>query len=370
VKPSAVDGSADTALNRICPYFTMFPLRFPYGILRRHAADQDIVLDPFCGRGTTNYAARLRSLRSYGIDVNPVAVAIARAKAFHVTPVAIIAEYDALLAATGAAKTPIGEFWHWAFHPEVLAIIGRLRHALINAERTPTRDALRGLVLGALHGPRSKQTSSYLSNQSPRTFAPKPDYAIRFWRERNMRPEPVDIRLVLARRAQRYYAGEAGRGASTIELGDARDRDVLQAIVGHVRWVITSPPYYGMRTYLPDQWLRAWFLGGPASPIYRDKAQLRHLSPEAFARDLGDVWRNVRAISRPDARLVIRFGGITDRSADPREVLSASLRDSGWRVITRRSAGVAPRARRQADHFQRQPARGVAEFDTWAAAIA
>lgn len=347
----------------------MFPLRFPYAILRRHAASEDIVLDPFCGRGTTNYAARLLGLRSYGIDVNPVAVAIARAKTPSVTADSIMAEYDVLLATTGSAQTPTGAFWRWAFHADVLAMLVRLRHALINAPRTPTRDALRGVVLGALHGPRNKHRPSYLSNQSPRTFAPKPDYAVRFWRQRNLLPQRIDVRDILLRRAERYYANEAGRGTTTIETGDARDATALQAIAGAVRWVITSPPYYGMRTYLPDQWLRAWFLGGPASPMYRDDAQVRHLSPEVFCRDLRDVWRNVRAISRADARLVIRFGGITDRSADPREVLSASLADSGWRVITRRSAGLPPKARRQADHFQRQPTRGIAEFDTWAMAI-
>jgi TatD DNase family protein len=40
-----VDRAAETALNRICPYFTMFPLRFPYGILRRHATPGQRVLD-------------------------------------------------------------------------------------------------------------------------------------------------------------------------------------------------------------------------------------------------------------------------------------------------------------------------------------
>ena len=45
-----------TALNGICPYFTMFPLAFPEGILKRHAAKGDTVLDPFLGTGTTTLA--------------------------------------------------------------------------------------------------------------------------------------------------------------------------------------------------------------------------------------------------------------------------------------------------------------------------
>jgi DNA methylase len=56
-------------LNAICPYYTMFPLDFP---LQQLATKPDAVriLDPFCGRGTTLYAARLVGLPSVGIDIN------------------------------------------------------------------------------------------------------------------------------------------------------------------------------------------------------------------------------------------------------------------------------------------------------------
>jgi hypothetical protein len=56
------------ALNAVCPYFTMYPLSFPLKILQRHAQPESWVLDPFCGRGTTNYAARLLGLPTIGID--------------------------------------------------------------------------------------------------------------------------------------------------------------------------------------------------------------------------------------------------------------------------------------------------------------
>ena len=75
-----VDRAAHTALNRICAYFTMFPLRLPHAILCRRARAGDRVLDPFCGRGTTNYAARLCGLDSVGVDSSAVAAAIAAAK--------------------------------------------------------------------------------------------------------------------------------------------------------------------------------------------------------------------------------------------------------------------------------------------------
>jgi hypothetical protein len=37
-----------------------------------------------------------------------------------------------------------------------------------------------------------------------------------------------------------------------------------------------SPPYYGRRTYIPDQWLRNWFLGGSSNVEYSNDLQLAH----------------------------------------------------------------------------------------------
>lgn len=66
-------------LNSICPYYTMFPLNFPFKALKL-ASSNEKVSDPFCGRGTSNFAARLRNLSSVGIDVNPIASSITLAK--------------------------------------------------------------------------------------------------------------------------------------------------------------------------------------------------------------------------------------------------------------------------------------------------
>ena len=55
----------------------MFPLEFPLKHLKKYKRETSIVLDPFCGRGTTLYAARKLGIKAYGIDSSPVAVAIA-----------------------------------------------------------------------------------------------------------------------------------------------------------------------------------------------------------------------------------------------------------------------------------------------------
>ena len=359
--------SEQTALNGICPYFTMFPLDFPLNILQRRAQAGDVVLDPFCGRGTTNFAARLVGLRSLGVDSSPVAAAITASKLATATVDDILAEARRILTEREARHIPTSEFWQWAFHPTVLDALCRFREAFLEDCTMNARIALRGIVLGALHGPKQKTFPSYFSNQCPRTYAPKPAYATRFWQGRGLEPDPIDVLAVIERRAKRYYATSSDI-TGAVRLADSREVEALQPNTPDARfdWVITSPPYYGMRTYIPDQWLRNWFVGGPDAVDYSNRDQVVHSDPEDFAADLRRVWRNTEQVCADDAKMVIRFGGIRNRRADPLDLIKSSLSDSGWSITTVRNAGSATEGKRQADSFLRTKSTPMIEYDVWA----
>src|SRR3954470_11650336 len=90
-------------LNAVCPYYTMYPLDFPLRVLKAHGKRGEWVIDPFCGRGTTNFAARLLEMPSVGVDSSPVATALAQAKLASAKPGAVVASARAMLM---AAKEP------------------------------------------------------------------------------------------------------------------------------------------------------------------------------------------------------------------------------------------------------------------------
>lgn len=355
-----------TALNAVCPYYTMYPLEFPLRVLQRNGKPGDHVLDPFCGRGTTNFAARMLKMPSCGIDSSRIAVALAQAKLLRVTAGQVISSARRILQGTRRPQdVPNSRFWRRAYHSRTLHDLCCLRQALLDHCDSETRIVLRAIILGALHGPMTKKVPSYFSNQSPRTFAPKPRYAVKFWCERGLRAPEVDVLRVIARRADWYLKSQPGRGSGLIIHGDSRDPTTL----GEDRrfsWVVTSPPYYGMRTYIPDQWLRNWFLGGPSEVEYGPPLEeMGHSSPEAYAEQLRSVWRNAARVCRPGARLVSRFGGINDRKQEPLDLLKNSIHDSGWRIQTIKAAGTANDGKRQARQFGRVTKPRV-EYDLYA----
>lgn len=363
-----LDRPIDGALNGICPYFTMFPLDFPLQVLRAIARPDDVLLDPFCGRGTTNYAGRLLGYKSIGVDSNPVATALTQAKLANTTPGEILIEARGLIEESAPpVDVPDGEFWEWAFHEDVLDELCRLREGLLKNCESDARKALRALLLGALHGPRGKLRAAYFSNQSQRTYSPKPRYAVSFWKQRGLVPEHVDVLGIVKARAQRYYGHEKTVAVGRVILGDSTAEETFSGLRDfRPRVVVTSPPYYGMRTYISDQWLRYWFIGGPSSVPYRQPGQLTHSSPDTFASQLRQVWRNVSSVCEDGATMVIRYGGIHDRRVPPLEILSSSLDGSGWSVVRCDSAGTASKGRRQSLHFSQGQKEPIEEHDVWA----
>ena len=125
-----------------------------------------------------------------------------------------------------------------------------------------------------------------------------PGYAIRWWRERDMRPPEMDpIEFLLKRVDWRYAKGIPELAESRVYLGDSvkilpqvprywADRHKRASLL------LTSPPYYGITNYHYDQWLRLWLLGWPLTSRriaarkytgkFDNKADYRQLSSMCF----------------------------------------------------------------------------------------
>lgn len=365
-----------TRINAICPYFTMYPLEFPLNVLKEYGVEENLVVDPFCGRGTTSLAARMTGLSTVAVDRNPLAVVVTQAKLADVSSSDLKSAFRELVARLdfpedysiakeqAKALTEQHEFWQLAFAPNTLIKLLHLRRVLSETPDDQVSAPLRAVIAGALHGPLQKSKHSYLSNQAPRTFSPKPDYAVRYWKTRSMKPPGIDFETVISERIDRYFS----------ELPPCRPYRVVRADSRYANWeeltggklidlVITSPPYFGMVSYSSDQWLRLWLLGGSPSVDYSSRYDFSHTNTTAFAADLRKVWSNLRKQSNENARMVVRMGSIPSRPSDPEFILEESLHDTGWRIVAVRDAGDPRHGKRQHDHFGRADSAPAREID-------
>ena len=322
-------------------------------ILKRMPTDS-VILDAFCGRGTTNYAAHVLGMKAYGVDNSPVAVAIAQAKFSVADPTEVLELAEDILSSVSPLSIPSGVFWRHAFHARTLEQICALREGLREKRLSNKVALLRALCLGCLHGPLNKHLlqPSYFSNQMPRTFASKPNSAVRYWMRNRLKPREVDVLKVLARKASRSLKVRhcSPNKPGNVRLGDSASKDGLCHVSDNVDLVITSPPYYGLQTYIEDQWLRNWFLGGSDTVPYGQPAGLDQRSPTVFAFALSKVWNQIARVASGNSRMVVRFGSIGSKNVDCKSILRDSLRMTGgrWRVYRTLPIGTAEKGRRQA----------------------
>ena len=342
-------------LNAICPYFAMYPLDYPMGVIEKYGAKS--ILDPFCGRGTTNMAARLKNIHSVGIDSSDVAYAISSAKMVDTTPELIVKAFDEIVSDDISDDTPSGEFWEMMYDPGVLGTLCTVRKALLEECDTPEQIALRGIMLGALHGPlKVDGSSSYFSNQFPRTYASKPAYSVRYWKKNGyLHPPKVDVREIVKIRAARYYSDKLDPADGFIIKGDSTKGSTFREIEllndgKRYDAVITSPPYHGMNTYIPDQWLRNWFVGGPSDVEYSKRGQTSG-SMSVFIDELKNVWRNCEGLCENNAKMYVRFGEIANKDEDPGEIIHRTFEDTGWYVLDIKGAGVPKKGHRASESF-------------------
>jgi DNA methylase len=315
--------------HALCPYFAMFPEQF----VEKHliwSKPGELVLDPFCGRGTTVFESLLRGREALGGDTNPVAVCVSGAK---VDPPSLrevlgrLGELQNSLLRSEVldADLPCGEFFGCCFHRSTLRQIIHLRKHL-RWRRNRTDRFIAALILGCLHG-ESHRTQWCFSNRMPRTISTKPAYSVRWWRKNRCLPPERDVFAILRAVATFRYESSLPLLRGRVASSDARRIcDRFPDAKSRVSLVITSPPYLDTTDYGEDQWLRLWFLGGPEAPERRHKSDDRHRSGDSYWKFLTEAWAGVAPLLRDGAQLVIRIGGRHIDIAEAESKLRVSLR--------------------------------------------
>src|SRR5882762_106077 len=163
-------------LHSMCSYLGCFPPAVPRRLIAQLVPEAGTFVDPFVGSGTSLVEGVLAGRRSIGIDLNPLAAAIAEAKIQQVTLDDVTDRLLTLAARfRGVADTDhVPDGLRTIFHPRTLTQLAYLRDEL---EPDRTEDIfIRGAVLGIMHGKwkKGERDTSYLSIDMPNTFSMSP----------------------------------------------------------------------------------------------------------------------------------------------------------------------------------------------------
>ena len=255
-------------------YRACFKPQLPRFFITRLTRPDDLVHDPFMGRGTTLLEAALLGRRAAGSDLNPLSARLLEPR--FDPPDA--AEVAAGLASFDLERSCVPPEDLLAFyHPITLRRIVNLREELVRRRTAGTADRVDRWI--------QMVATNRLTGHSPGFFSvytlpPNQAASVRSQRRinerRNQSPPKRDVKALILRKTRSLLArledGDCARlkNAGPVLLTSSADR-TPRIGDGTVRLVVTSPPFLDVVNYRADNWLRCWFNG-----VDGDKVALWH----------------------------------------------------------------------------------------------
>ena len=283
------------------------------------------VLDPFCGSGTVLVEAMIAGRMALGVDLNPLAVRLARLKTTRVAEpdvtrfvaaagsVAAVADARRTARAGASRRFPSEDVE--SFAPHVLLELDSIRACLDGS--LPTRPRLEDEVLPALYlslsallTKVSKKRGDTSEEQGEKRLAA--GYTTKLFgkkvKELGARLSAFSALLPEDYKRPRIVQGDATR--------------LLDVAEASIDAIITSPPYAGTYDYLAHHEMRLRWLGLDARDLAtgelgarRDYAALDARDAEArYKAELGALLEACARVSKPGGRLVLLMADSATRS--------------------------------------------------------
>jgi len=276
-------------LHSIAPYVGRMKPAFAYWLVRICSRRGDIVLDPFCGIGTVPLEADLHGRLAIGMDVNPYAVIVSKAK-FDRRP--LKEQIDWLkkieLRTEEVDITEIPHYVRQFYHERTLKELFALKKEIERESRT----FLLGCLLGISHGHRPQHLSSVTGYIVPYTHAKYPPSY-----------KPVIPKMI--QKVRRMYTNSFPLETnSEIIMADARKIPLKDNTVDVV---ISSPPYYSTIDYVDSNRLRLAIIGFDEDERISLKQDLIQQESN-YLQEMKKVGREVHRVLKPGSLCVFVLG--------------------------------------------------------------
>ncbi len=292
-------------------YRACFKPQLPAFYITRLTKPNDIVYDPFMGRGTTLVEAALKGRIPYGNDTNPLSRSLTEPR---INPPSLDEIVRRVQQMPWQKFMCVGHEELLAFyHPETLAQIEGLRAWILDRQDAGTLDQvdkwIRMVAINRLTG----HSSGFFS-----VYTLPPNQAVSVERQRKINenrcqtPPFRDVPALILRKSKSLLSSGVVPTARDLLLLTGKSSETPQISDNSVSLTVTSPPFLNIVNYEADNWLRCWFLG-----IDPGSVRISQL------RNVGD-WQEFVRLTLKEISRVTRKGGFV--AFEVGEVRSGSIR--------------------------------------------
>jgi SOS regulatory protein LexA len=286
-------------------YPAMFIPQVARRLLETYSKEGDIICDIFCGSGSALVESRLIGRNAYGIDLNPLAIFLAKAKTTPINPQKLMNEYTALLDRVEKIKDnkiQIPDFKNidfW-FKEKIIIKLAKLKKAIREIEN----EAIQNFLMVAF-----SETVRYSSNTKTGEFK-----LVRVKGDKLEKHDP-DVMGIFRKNTEKNITGmtdfhkDARKDSWTkIIFGDSSKDNGIKA--NSIDCIITSPPYgdsrttvaYGQFSRLSAQWIDMFENPNDASGVDNEllggratKHLIHTLSSDYLKESLGKIAKQDEA---------------------------------------------------------------------------
>ena len=294
-------------------YRACFKPQLPRFFIDLLTAENDVVYDPFSGRGTTLVEAALAGRNIVGNDVNPLSRIICEGRLRPPAMQDLKLRLERIPINSGLrADLDLSMFYEEKTLAEILSLRRYLKERKANGAEDSIDKWIRTVATNRLSGHSKGFFSVYTL---PPNQAASAANQIRINRKRRQSPEYRDVKSIILKKSEQL-TGSLPPPLPT-NLKRAADNAVLLCLDADrttpirdqtVDLTVTSPPFLNVVNYSKDNWLRCWFNDLDIEQIAKKITRAHSL--ERWQRKMQKVFMELDRVTRRGGWIAFETGEI------------------------------------------------------------
>ncbi len=317
-------------------YRACFKPQLPKFFISLLTENDDIIYDPFLGRGTTAIETAIMQRNIIGNDINPLSKVLTYPRLNIPGFPEIIDRLKSIKYKKNLrADIDLSMF----YHPETENEIVSLKNYLTERKNSKKEDNIDAFIrMVATNRLTGHSTGFFSVYTMPPNQAVLPESQIKINEKRKQKPEYRDTKKIILKKTKSLFRkinnelreriNYFGKNALLLAK-DARNTKEIESDT--VALTVTSPPFLNIVQYATDNWLRCWFSNIDIDKISSEISVLKNIND--WESVMGDVFKELYRITRPDGWVAFEVGEVRKGSIKLDEIVVPLGIRAGFKCI-------------------------------------
>ena len=317
-------------------YRACFKAELPRFFINLLTKENDIVYDPFAGRGTTIIEAALLNRNVIANDINPLSIILSKPRLFIPSFEEVKERLTKIKFRNGLkADIDLSMFYHPDTESEIVALRNYLKKRSKNKEEDYIDSWIRMVATNRLTGHSKNFFSVYTL---PPNQAVTQERQKKINEQRKQIPPYKNVKSIILKKTRDLTKGinktlveqlkKIGNKALFLN-NDARLNAGIKK--NSISLTVTSPPFLDIVNYTEDNWLRCWFNNIDANKISKKITVAKKL--EDWEKVMGEVFVELYRITKKGGFVAFEVGEVRKGKVKLDEHIAPLGIDAGFECL-------------------------------------